>query len=758
MRRDNGQQRRRSGVSSASQGARTRPSSSPAVESLEDRQLLSIYLGPTKSRPLFSGHAFYHITLTGPGFQTVSSLGSGIHRIIGINLTGTTSQSQLNITLQSTRSGFGTQNTALRIGRITVQSGQLGAINAASTANLIGAITPLKGGIQTFAFNSLSKNAQVNVLGDVGTFQVGSADLSANGLVHIGGGVTGQFNVGSLHVDGGKVLIDHSAAGLSLGALRVEHSGQFLIGGDVTGTSSLGAVDLNGGRFLISHDVASGAAVTAGSLTIENAGQFVVGNNLNSVLQVAGSEKILSNGIFQVGKSLGGLSVGQDLTLDSGRLLVGQDVLGPITVASGINLSHNASLSVTRDVVGAMNVTGDVRLDSGGSLSVGRNLNTVSINGDLAFTPSAGTINVGGNVAGLTINGVYRGRSNLNPSTPEFSVGLNLTNFTVLGGTASQGGVQNANISVGKDLVGLNVPHGIFNSLITAGVLIDGAPQNGSAGGNVGADAFDAIFDSQLLAGVQIKDLLINGDVRSDFVTNPNPTGIPTRIVAGEDRQGNFTGGGNIDNFQITGALIDAVLAASVQPYGGDGTLPPTGYNANRAPAANPGVFSNYNAPAGTITGGTFAAPIVYPNYGYVSYVNEVRSGTTAFNRAIDPDIHVNILPGAINPSFASTPAPSSVTSTITSGSSSNSTSNATNQGNSTSQGLSSNTGQSLTTTTTVTTTNQALPIKSTVLGGVISNSHDGTPDAFDFAGIYAADTSGVFVGPVPKASAGTSG
>src|SRR2546429_304432 len=103
MRREIERQERRSDALAASARARSRPVSSLAVEALEDRRLLSMYLGPTKSRPLFSGHAFYQIALTGPGFQTVSSLGAGHHRLIAINLTGTTSASQLNITLQSTR-------------------------------------------------------------------------------------------------------------------------------------------------------------------------------------------------------------------------------------------------------------------------------------------------------------------------------------------------------------------------------------------------------------------------------------------------------------------------------------------------------------------------------------------------------------------------------------------------------------------------------------------------------------------------------
>ncbi len=47
-----------------------------------------------------------------------------------------------------------------------------------------------------------------------------------------------------------------------------------------------------------------------------------------------------------------------------------------------------------------------------------------------------------------------------------------------------------------------------------------------------------------------------------------------------------------------------------------------------------------------------------------------------------------------------------------------------------------------------------SLPSKSTVLGGVISNSHNDNPlERSDFAGIFADDTRGVFVGTLPTSS-----
>ena len=44
-----------------------------------------------------------------------------------------------------------------------------------------------------------------------------------------------------------------------------------------------------------------------------------------------------------------------------------------------------------------------------------------------------------------------------------------------------------------------------------------------------------------------------------------------------------------------------------------------------------------------------------------------------------------------------------------------------------------------------------ALPSRSTVLGGVISTKHLDPPDSADFAGLFAADTRGVFVGVLPS-------
>jgi hypothetical protein len=276
--------------------------------------------------------------------------------------------------------------------------------------------------------------------------------------------------------------------------------------------------------------------------------------------------------------------------------------------------------------------------------------------------------------------------------------------------------------------------------LITAGVLIDGTG-GPTSGGNIGPDGVDAVFNSEILAGGEINNITIDGNVNSTYVFKDDSTGYPTRIIAGETRAGTFLDAGLIDHFQITGSLIDSVLAASVAPSGGDGMLPSYKYGVAppvRSTTPGDGGYDTYDAPFGTIAGGTVGAPILYQNWSNRSYFNETPLPGTFYNTAIDPTIDDFLLSGAINPSFASPPLPASVLNNNVTVTTSNS------QGNSLSPTSSGTSG-----TVTVPPTQQALPLptKSTVLGGVISTVH---ADNRDYAGIFAVDTRGVFVGAIP--------
>ena len=696
MTRDSGSRRRGrlDGSIIACSRAERRLARTPVLESLEDRQLLSsFYAGPTPIRPVQGPGGMYTLTMTGPGFEKVKHLKGGA---VAITAFGTTAQSSLDISL--TRPRLHAQVASLPVASIRVASGTIGAITGGA-ATLLGPISPLNGQVNTLEFASLGANAQIDVGGSLGNLAVGSVNLGPGGHVKIGGDL-GQ----SLAVSG--------------------------------------SLAVNGGQFLIGHDLSG--SLKAGSVVLVHGGAFVVGHDVTGSAQVGGDFDVNNGGVFAVGNNLGGLSVGRNLSLDtSGQVGVGNDLTGAVSVGGGLQISNKGRLSFGRDITGTVTVDGDLRLASNGTVTVGRNVNTLTVNGNLNVDPTGGALTVGGGLNNLTINGAFVGKGARSPA--DLTVGLNLGSFNVLGGGADQGGLQNASVDIGKSLLGLNIAHGIFNSFVTAGVEINGAGASGGSG-NIGPDGADGVVNSDIRAGVKIDNLTIAGNVRSTFASNPSSTGYPTRIVAGEDRAGNFSSGGVIDNFQITGALIDSVLAASVAPGVGDGTLPPTGYGPPRIAPPHP--TGTYDAPAGNITGGTVGSPVQYANFAIVNVYNEMVTGTAYLTA--NPTLF--ILPGAINPSFASAPltqAALTTTSTVTntnSGTQSNQVT--TNSGSSTQATSQTNNGSA--TTTTVTPSEQVLPLptKSTVLGGVISTAQ-GT--ANDHAGLFAADARGVFVGALPS-------
>ena len=601
MTRETGR-RQRGDSAAASGGLARRAALRPAVEPLEGRRLLSsFYSGPSATRPVHTAGGVYTLTVNGPGLEKVRQVG---HGQIAVTLFGTTPTSTLNVAL--TRPRLHTTAANLQIASIRVASGQLGGILASGAAVLNGPITPLNGSVNTLQFAELEPNAQIDVKGSLASMSVsGGVDLGPGGHVNIGGDLTQGLTVGALDLAGGRFSIAHNLAGpVSLGSVGLTQGGQFLVGHDLTGRVSVAAN-----------------------------------------LSISGT-----NSLFSTGHDLvGGLSVGQDFTLDSGgQFAVGNDLSGPVNIGGVLSLSNQARFIVNRDVLGAISVGGDLDLASGGILSVGRDLNAVNalatsvvtadsliVNGNLNVAPSGGSIAVGGTLNGMLVNGVFVGNGT---ATPDLTVGQDLNNLTVLGSTPNQGSLQHVSIDVAKSINGLSASHGIFNSLITAGVNINGV--------TVGPDGVVAVLDSQILAGSTISNVTLNGDLKSDYPTNPTPTGYPTRVVAGETRSGQFSPGGVITGFVVNGMLIDAVLAASVQPFGGDGTLPPpVAYGAPpRAPSTTPGDlgFNTYDAPAG-VTGTGSAA---YKNYSELSY--GPTGVTVTYDRATDPTIDDFIYPGGV--------------------------------------------------------------------------------------------------------------
>jgi hypothetical protein len=347
-------------------------------------------------------------------------------------------------------------------------------------------------------------------------------------------------------------------------------------------------------------------------------------------------------------------------------------VTGALSVNGQLAVINNGGLTVGRDLSGGLSVTGNVDLQLGGSMVVGRNVGSggaatgtttsnasgITVIGNL-FTAGGGTISIGGNLNALNVTGYILGSGT---SAIDLSVGLDLNNWLVQGGAAGQGGVDNFNVDVGKDINGFSTLHGLFNDFITAGVLITNA--------TTGADGPVAVFDTEIRAGLQITNVTFAGDVESDHATNPQ--GRNTRIIAGENRQGHFEAGGNMENVIITGSLINAVLAAAVEPNA-----------AGIYPAPGGGIY-RFPTTGGANGGVPYAAP---------PFADPASAGI--------------VLPGGINHVFAPSPT-AQVTPPFT----------------------------------------IPLPTKSTVDGQVVTTAHSATSD---YAGIFAADTSGVFVGVDPN-------
>ncbi|MGC8643353.1 MAG: hypothetical protein ACP5XB_26140, partial [Isosphaeraceae bacterium] len=409
----------------------------------------------------------------------------------------------------------------------------------------------------------------------------------------INSGQIGSIDAPSAELNGAMTPLASSVSTMSFGVLGP--GAQINVSGDV-GSMSVGAIDLG------------------------PSGHVLIGGDLNSAIaQQSGS-----------GTSTPAMTVGS-LVINGGQFMIGRDSLSPIVVGGNFTLTQNGLFSVGRDQAGSITVDGSLILNSGGQLDVGRNLAGLAVSGNVIVGPSAGGIVVGGDLDGLTVSGVFQGQGS--PSAVDLGVGLNLNGLTILGGSSNEGGLQSANINVGKNLTQIDIPHGIFRSWITAGLAIDGQG-TGSTLGSVGADGTTAIYNSEIDAGTTITNLTIGGDVKSGFPTG-DTSGYPTRIIAGKVRgpaigstpnQGLYQANGAITNFVINGSLIDAVLAASVAPYGGDGSLPPApAYGVTPPnPGPPPGVFTNYQAPAGLTDGTT-------PNYSIRNVTGSTPTGPAAW-------------------------------------------------------------------------------------------------------------------------------
>ena len=372
-----------------------------------------------------------------------------------------------------------------------------------------------------------------------------------------------------------------------------------------------------------------------------------VGTMLTPNVDLGPTGHVVINGDLNGGLAAGSMQI-NTMTIDGGRFVIGRDSLSPIQIGGDLTLGQNGLLAIGRDLIGrfgsegdhfpALTVSGTIQLDAGGEIYVGRNVEGLYVGGDVLSNPGSSGILVQGELNTLYVDGFFQGQGSA--TSVDLGVGLDLTGFAVNGGADGVGGVQSANINIGKNLTNVYVAHGIFRSWITSGASISNV--------TIGPDVPTAIYNSEMDAVVSINNVVAQGDVKSDFPTNAGATGYPTRIIAGKARNGVFQANGQINGFQIQGSLIDSVLAASVAPYGGDGTLPPPvpyGSVPRTAPPP-PAGFSNYNAPGGITVNSNGSRT---KNFSIRSFDASGQALPVAvYDTATDPDVHATVLDGGV--------------------------------------------------------------------------------------------------------------
>ena len=555
------------------------------MEPLEGRLLLS---GTPGVSQVTYQNASYTVALAGPGQIKLHKSGTSY----SIALTATTSSSSVVVVQNSITSKY--NGSLLPLSGLTVGSGQLGQFLGAGAVDLTGTIQSSQP-IQALQLGQVGPATRIIASGGLGSLLVtGDLHLGPKGKIQVTGDLSGGLQAGSLELAGGQISVGHNLAGLVSGSVALTASGSLSVGNN------------------------SGGIMVSGTLLVDQGSSIVVGQDLAGLAASEGLT-VASGGRISVGRDLTGLvSSGSNATIDAGQIAVGRDLVGAVTIAGSLALADQGNLTVGRDLVGAFTVGGNLALSVGGMIDVARNVDGgLNVGGNLGFL-TGGSMTVGGEFDGLSVTGQIFGQGT---TAVDLTVGLDLNNWTVLGGVAGQGSVSAFNLDVRKDINGITIAHGLFNDYLTAGVILTG----GTSGGTVGPDGAVAVFDTVIRAGLGISNLNFAGDVESDRPTNPS--GGLTRIVAGEDRSGHFELGSGIIGLTIAGSLIDAVLAAGVEPFGGNGSLSLT-----PVPAPGPGELGVYGPP----NGGAFA------NYGMPFLAPPFAAGTQDL-----------ILPGSINLPFA---------------------------------------------------------------------------------------------------------
>ena len=207
--------------------------------------------------------------------------------------------------------------------------------------------------------------------------------------------------------------------------------------------------------------------------SLGQAAQITINGNLGQ-LTVNQGISLGNNGLIDVSGNLtGALTVPRDLNLAGGRMVIGQDLSGSVTIGGNLAISNHGQFIIGRNLgatatgAAADLITGNLTVDYGSEFSVNGNLSSLAVGGNLEASGSS-LIGVGGNVTTLTVNGGGGGSVTGNVSLSSgglLYIGRNLGTLAVGSNIVTSTG---GNLLVAGNLGTLTVGGGITESTSSA--------------------------------------------------------------------------------------------------------------------------------------------------------------------------------------------------------------------------------------------------------------------------------------------------
>jgi hypothetical protein len=489
-----------------------------------------------------------------------------------------------------------------------------------------------------------------------------SLDLTAgSGSITFGGALGSNEQMGALTVHSVNGITYPSVSALSLS--QIANSGSTVITGPLTTTGSAG-ISLVGGAISQNGNITTSGS---GPFSVQHSGTFTVGTGLTTTISGAYLDSALSAGSVLLGSSIttlsdsisflgsGSVTLGADVTIDSGS------TVGGITFASPISGAHNFTLIGNEGSIaleGALNING-LTIVSAADVTAAAIAAT-----SIAQTAGSGLTHFQGAVSTTSSAGISLQGTGFTFDSSVTTTGSGAVSITNVGGTLTIGpsSVWSVNGSVSKLGTGSSILEGAVTAegvISFAGpVSTSGTPSlnssnnpisflntlNGPGGLSLTAGSGDVSFDSTIgetssfgaLSVVSANNLTASGSITASSLVQSSGSG--TSLF-----QQNITATGSL-GIQLTGNAFSFQGNLTTQSGSGGSILVSNASSAVFAPEtviSSDGSFEQANTGAVSLGANittnnaalSFAGPITLTS----SCVFGSGTGDMTFSNSIDP-------------------------------------------------------------------------------------------------------------------------